>query len=136
MIDGLQGLRLLSRAELIALNPAMEFEGERILHAPPADFMNLSWDTILGTVHGAIYKIAIQRTGPRHETGELYREVLIYCKRRYGKARDMMLWRTSDGNIVVDITHIGDEGILNVFATSRKIREFPRLNRNRAKTNL
>jgi len=55
-IEELQELRPLSRAELIALNPTVEFEAERILHAPPADFMNLSWDTILGTVHSAIYR--------------------------------------------------------------------------------
>lgn len=126
-IAGLQGLWPLSRAELIALNPGVEFEGERILHAPPADFMSRSWDTILGTVNSAIYKIAIQRIAPRSETVELYREILVYCTRRYGKAGNTTQWRTSDGNIIVDVTYIGGEGILNVFATSRKVRWFTRL---------
>jgi len=126
-IDGLQGLAPLSAAELVALNTAVQFQDEQIWHAPDADFMGLKWDTILGTVGGAIYKIAIQWTGPRHHVGKTYRDILIYCTKYYGKSKKGMLWDTSDGNIVVDSTNIGDKGVLNVFVTTRRVRQFKRI---------
>jgi len=107
----------------------MQFEGEEILHAPDADFMGLRWDTVLGTVDGAIYKIAIQWIGPRDQAGRAYRELAIYCTQHYGKGESgaMALWDASDGNIVLDMTNVGEEAILNVFLTSRKVRQFRRL---------
>ena len=89
--------------------------------------MDLEWDTILGTVRGSIYKIAILWTGPRHQTGQVSLEMVVYCTRHYGKGKNMMLWKGSDGNIVVDSANIGSEGILNVFVTSRKVGNFKRL---------
>ena len=126
-IDGLHGLTPLSPEELIALNSTLKFEDEQILHAPEANFMDLQWDTILGTVRGSIYKIAIQWIGPRDETGKVYRDMLIYCTKHYGKGKNMMQWNGSDGNIVVDSTNVGSEGILNVFVTSRRVGQFRRL---------
>jgi hypothetical protein len=106
----------------------MQFEGGQIWHAPEAAFMDLKWDTILGTVHGAIYKISIQWTGPRHQAGKTYRELAIYCTKHYrNSAKSMALWDASDGNIILDITNIGAESILNAFVTSEKVRQFRRL---------
>jgi hypothetical protein len=90
-ISGLQGLSPLLPAELLALNTAVQFVGEKILHAPDADFMCLKWDTILGTVNGVIYKIAIRWTGPRTHTGKTYVEILRYCTRLYGEGKNMTL---------------------------------------------
>ncbi len=126
-IDELEGLTPLLPTELMALNAAVHFEGERIWHAPEADFLEMKWDTILGTVRNTIYKIAIQWTGPRDQTGKAYRDVLIYCTKHYGNGHNHMVWDTSDGNIVVDSRNIGSLGILNVFVTSRKVRDFKRL---------
>ena len=39
----------------------------------------------------------------------------------------MMLWDASDGNIVIDSTNIGNQGIVNLFITSRMIRTFRRI---------
>ncbi len=127
MIDGLQGLTPLSSEELVALNSTLQFEEEQIWHAPEAHFMDLQWDTILGTVRGSIYKIAIQWTGPRHQAGKACRDMLVYCTKHYGKGKNMMLWNGSDGNIVVDSVNVGSEGILNVFVTSRKVGQFKRI---------
>lgn len=126
-IEGLAGLTPLAPQELATLNTTVQFEEEQIWHAPEADFMDLKWDTILGTVRGSIYKIAIQWVGPRHQTGKAYRETLIYCTKHYGKGKNMTLWDASDGNVVVDTTNAGPEGILNVFVTSRKVGQFKRL---------
>jgi hypothetical protein len=125
-IDGLQGLTHLSPEELVALNTAVQFKEEQIWHAPEADFMGLKWNTILGTVRGSIYKIAIQWTGPRHETGTAYREILIFCTKHYGNGKNGMLWNGSDGNVVVDSMNVGSEGVLNVFVTSRQVAQFER----------
>jgi hypothetical protein len=126
MVGELRGLFPLSVEELVALNTAVQFEGEQIWHAPEADFMDHKWDTILGTVNGRIYEIAIQRTGPRHQTGQAYREILTHCTRLYGRGKNSMLWDASDGNIVLDSANSGDQGILNVFVTSQKVRQFKR----------
>src|SRR5580698_7268978 len=56
-------LHSLSPDELFALRTTIQFEGERIVHAPQCDFMGAKWTTILATVHGSIYKIAIQTIG-------------------------------------------------------------------------
>ena len=53
----------LSAAELLALDSQVQFQGERILHAPSVNFLDHNWDTILGTVDNQIYKVALQISG-------------------------------------------------------------------------
>jgi len=90
--------------------------------------MGKTWDVILGTVDGGVYKISAQWTGPRHEAGALHREVAVLCTRRYGKPSPgaLLLWDASDGNMVLDVANIGSEGIVNFFVTSRMVRSFKR----------
>jgi hypothetical protein len=127
VIDGLRGLTPLSAAELAALNAAVHFEGEQVWHAPAAEFMGLQWDTFIGTVSSAIYKISIQWTGPRHQTGATYRQIVVHCTKHYGRGENLTVWNASNGNIVVLSENVGDEGILTVTVTSRKVRQFKRL---------
>jgi hypothetical protein len=117
----------LTDAELAAINPSIQFVGERILHAPDVEFMGTKWTTILGTVHGSIYKIAIQRTGVRSEAGALYMSLVRYCIQQYGESKDMVLWDTSNGNVVITNSNLGDAGTVNVFLTSRKVSEYQRI---------
>ena len=128
-IDGFRGLTPLSIDELAQLNRRVMFVGEQIWHAPDAQFMNMQWDTVLGTVENCIYKISAQWTGPRHEEGKAYREIAVYCTKNYGrrKSGELALWDASDGNIVLDSRNIGSDAILNLFLTSRKIRQFRRV---------
>lgn len=128
-IDGLRDLTPLSPDELALLGREVAFEGEEIWRAPDVLFMAIHWNTILGTVEGEIYKISIQWTGPRHEVGTAYREIAVYCTKSYGewKRGAMALWVASDGNIVLDSANIGSEANLNLFVTSRKIRQFRRV---------
>jgi hypothetical protein len=125
-IDDLEKFLPLSPEELVLLNPGVMFEEEQILHAPRAHFMDLQWDTILGIVHGEIYKISIQWTGPRDEVGTLERQIKVYCTKHYGKGENGTIWYASDGNIIVYGNNFGSEAILNVFVTSRKVRQFKR----------
>src|SRR5260370_31841032 len=46
----------LTQSERKALNLAVEFKGERIYHAPTADFDGASWEIILGAVDNRVYK--------------------------------------------------------------------------------
>jgi len=125
--DMLPDLKPLSPSELAALNTAVQFDGEQIFHAPGAEFMSLRWDAILGTVHNVIYKIALQWTGPRAQTGKTYVEILRHCTSLYGDAKKMTVWDASDGNIVLDSTNVGPTGVVNLFLTSRQVGSFKRL---------
>lgn len=130
-IHGMEGLRPLSEVEILALNPAVRFKGEQILHAPKAQFIGLDWDTILGTVDGRIYKIAIQWIGPRAEAGKANRQIVIECTRRYGNGENMAIWDTSNGNMVlhtINNANINGESVVNFFATSNNVRTFKRIN--------
>jgi hypothetical protein len=133
-IDGLLGLKLLSRDECSALNLEMTFEGQQLWHCPEVRFMDLQWNTILGTVNRAIFKISIQWEGFRHEAGEACRDIAIYCTKHYGKqkdisfqGRDLTVWDASNGNIVFDMVNMGSESLLNVTLTSRKVPLFRRI---------
>ncbi len=126
-IEGMVGLEPLSPQELQALNPTVSFRGERIVHAPAAVFMDVEWDTILATVDNRIYKIAIQWYGSRSLAGTFVRQIAIECTRLYGKGKGMSLWDASDGNIVLQSTNIGSEALVDLFATSHRVREFERI---------
>lgn len=126
-INDLERFSPLSAEEIVLLNPEVRFEGEQILHAPQAHFMDLQWNTILGVVNGKIYRISIQWTGPRAEVGKVHRQIVIYCTKNYGKGKSMSFWDASDGNVVLYGNNFGSEAMLNVFVTSRKVRQFTRL---------
>jgi hypothetical protein len=129
-ISDLPGLVELSPVETAALNLTLQFEGERIFHAPPALFVGRSWDTILGTVDGQIYKIALQLAGlSKNDVGIPEREVLAYITRQQGRApksdSPVLVWDAADGNIVFhDVRLESGEIFLNFFLTSRAIRSF------------
>jgi hypothetical protein len=120
-------LQPLSQEELASLNAQVTFEGEQIFHAPAAFFMGLEWDTVLGVVHGEIYKILIQWTGPRAEVGTLERQIKVECTKRYGKGERWTIWDASDGNIIVHGSNLGSEAMLTVTVTSSRVRQFKRV---------
>jgi hypothetical protein len=126
-IDPRDGFEPLSDEELALLNPDISFEGEQILHAPDAHFMDYPWGTVLGVVHGEIYKVAIQWTGPRAEVGRLERQIKVECKKRYGKGERLTVWDASDGNIIVYSNNFGSEAVLTVTVTSWRVRQFKRV---------
>lgn len=131
-ITSLAGLIELASEEIIALNRAVQFKGERLYHAPPADFLAQSWDIVLGTVHGKIYKIALQLPGlTRSDGGAISRAVLAFVtkqqRRRPRSDGPLSVWDASDGNIVFHDAWLGNSFTLNVFLTSREVRKFQRL---------
>jgi hypothetical protein len=88
--------------------------------------MDCQWDTVLGVVHGEIYKVAIQWTGPRAEVGRLQRQIKVECTKRYGKGEKWTIWDGADGNIIVYGNNFGSEAILTVTVTSSRVRQFKR----------
>lgn len=131
-ISCLSELTELSPEEFRSLNRTVQFEGERLYHAPPAEFLGQSWDTVLGTVHGRIYKIALQLTGlTRSNGGAMSRAVLVFVTKQQGRRPKsegpVFFWDTADGNIVFHDAWLGNELVLNLFLTSGKIRNFQRI---------
>jgi hypothetical protein len=124
-VEAIEGqLRPLSAMESTALNKAFTFEGEEIWHAPTANFLDLTWNIMLGTVNKSIYKIVAEWTGPRHVAGAAIRQLTILCTKEYGRGTNYEAWDTSDGDILLRSTNIGDEAIMSLFMTSRKVRGF------------
>ena len=89
--------------------------------------MGVEWKTILGTVNGQIYKIAVQWMGPRADAGRINRQIVVECTRRYGNGKDMAFWDTANGNLVLQGANMGGQAMVNFFATSRKTRDFVRV---------
>ena len=126
-IDLRGGFEPLSNEDIALLNPDISFEGEQILHAPDAHFMHCRWGTVLGVVHGEIYKIGVQWTGPQSEVGRLERQIKVECTKRYGKGESWRIWDCADGNIIVYANNLGSDAVLTVTVTSWRVRQFKRV---------
>ena len=123
-IDGLPGLSPASLDTLTALDLDLTFKGEQVWHAPQAEFMDLQWETMLGTVNNEIYKVSIQYTGPSDKAGRAYGRLLPFLTRLYGNSKSMTAWDASDGNVVMLCGNIGPESIISIAITSARIRQF------------
>jgi hypothetical protein len=131
-ITALHGLTELSHTELYVLNSQCPFRGEKILHAPHVEFVGRSWDPILGTVDNRIYKIALQIGElTRGEGRAIHKSVVDFVtKQQESKPKregPMLVWDTSDGNIVFHESQLGEEIVLKFFLTSSAVRTFQRL---------
>lgn len=131
-ITALPGMIDLSAAELLALDSQVQFQGERILHAPSVNFLDHNWDTILGTVDNQIYKVALQISGlSRSDGGAITRSVLVYITKQQEKRPKsegpMSVWNAADGNIIFQDAWLGTEFVLNLFLTSSAVAGFHRI---------
>lgn len=94
--------------------------------------MGRSWDPILGTVDSRIYKIALQIGGlTRSEGGAISKGAIDFVSKQQesqpNREGEMLIWRTSDGNIVFHESRLGEEIVLNLFLTSSSVSAFQRL---------
>lgn len=126
-IEGLTGLVEFSPAEYAAMG--RQFEGEKSYNAPPVTFLGRSWQLMLGSVNGRIYKIAVYLTPKtKQEANPAAMETLRYCTEKLGRPASqetgLFTWDTSDGNVVLQ-TAVTAEGLaINLFLTSRAVRSF------------
>jgi hypothetical protein len=127
-ISDFTGLEELSRLEYAALKRT--FKDETTYNAPPANFLGRSWQLILGTVRGRIYKIAAFISLPtKQEADSRVVEAHQYCKDLLGppseKTAKHFIWDTKDGNVVLQTTTKGLDGFLvSIFLTSASVRHF------------
>jgi len=116
--------------ELAALTQVFRFEGEEILRVPDAWFMGARWDTVIGFVHGKVYKISIQLNGARAEVGRVNRQIYVLCTKLYGNGSGFgggQVWDASDGNIFLNSVNFGGQATINVTVTSAKVSQFRRV---------
>jgi hypothetical protein len=128
-IEGLVGLVEFSPDEYAIMG--RNFDGERNYNAPPVNFLGRSWKLMLGTVHGRIYKTApYLELRNKQEANPIAMETLLYCTEQLGKPSKqetgLFIWDTSDGNVILQTAEIADGFGINLFLTSRAIRNFTR----------
>ena len=126
---GLSGLRELSEQEYRVF--PKEFQGEKIYHGPPVEFLSLTWDTMLGVVNGTVYKIAPSfQTYEKNEANNAAMAALAYCSSQLGEPASQrtgfFVWDTVDGNIILQTAETHEGLSVNLFLTSSSIKGLPR----------
>jgi hypothetical protein len=108
------------------------FKHERNFHAGRVEFLGYSWDLMLGTVAGKIFKIALCGAfDSKGEANPVAIASLRYCTELYGKPSSeetgLFFWKTTDGNVILQ-TAGTDEGFgINLFIKSSAVREFEQM---------
>lgn len=129
--DDLSSLTEISAAEKQALQLVVEFRNERIYHAPPANFAASSWEIMLGTVNGKVYKIsALLAVGTRNSRNATWGKVDAILRTHLGtpaaSTKSMLTWDTEDGNVVVNHADAAGTYAVVITLTSRAVSSFAR----------
>ena len=129
-VNELVGLTEFSPTEYATMG--RQFESEKNYNAAPVSFLGHSWNAKLQTVHGQVCKIALCLVFPgKHEANPVAMQTLRYCKEQLGKPAEqktgLFLWRTTDGNVILETSESAEGPVIGLFLTSRSIRGFKRL---------
>jgi hypothetical protein len=97
----------LTPAKKKALNPVVEFKGERIYNAPPANFAGTNWEIVLGAVDNRVYKVsALVVLDNRDRRDTMWRNLNDLLRTPLGSPAsaeaNIVLWDTEDGNVVMN----------------------------------
>lgn len=127
--DTMSGLTEFSATEYSYM--PKQFVGEANYNAPPATFLGRPWSMSLGTVNGRIYKIAASaELTSKTEANEAASVVFKYCSERLGKPIEqkngITIWDTPDGNVILQTAEAAGMFAVNLFLTSREVRNFRR----------
>jgi len=122
----------LTSAEKKALNSAIEFKNERLYHAPPADFAGASWEVILGTVNGCVYKIsALLALENREQQDRMWRNLDDLLRTPLGtpatEVANIFAWDTEDGNVLMNRADADSTYVVVLTLTSRAVSSFVRI---------
>ena len=129
-IDGIAGLREFSSVEYAVMG--RQFDGERNYNVPPVEFLGRRWNLTLGTVNRKVYKIApfLEARG-KDEANPIAMATLRYCTETLGEPDSqktgLFVWDTSDGNTILQTAETAEGLAINLFVTSREVRNFKRL---------
>jgi len=123
-------LQELSSAEYDLMSS--QFVGEKIYHACPVELLGRTWNLTLGAVNGTVYKIALfLELWDKTEANEAAIGALTFCREQLGEPTEqrtgLFLWDTTDGNVILQTAEAGGGFAVNLFLTSRSVREFQRL---------
>ena len=104
--DSVDPTRLTEFSEVEYQTMGRQFKNERNFHAPQVIFLGDSWNLMLGTVDGRIYKIAsFLEFQTKQEANPVAMAALQYCTVQLGKPSlqqtGMFIWDTLDGNVVL-----------------------------------
>ncbi len=108
------------------------FKGEVIYNASPINFMGRQWKFMVSSIAGRIYKWAASlEVGRDEDYDSIGNEVNEYCVRWLGATSEekmgYLFWDTSDGNVILQLTNMGDWFDISIFITSREIRGLEKL---------
>ena len=128
-VDGLTGLIEFSSTEYATMDRV--FEGETNYNAPAVTFLDRPWNLMLGTVHGRIYKIALHLVfSTKREASPVAMQALRHCTERLGKPSSrktgLFIWDASDGNVILQTAETAEGLAVNLFITSRGVRDLKR----------
>ena len=129
-VEGIAGLREFSPAVYAVMG--RQFEGEKNYFGLPVEFLGRQWDLMLGTVNGRIYKVApLLEARSKQEANPIAMETLRYCTKRLGnpisQKTGLFTWDTTDGNVILQTTETAEGLAINLFVTTRAVRNFKRL---------
>jgi hypothetical protein len=127
--EGLAGLVEFSPDEYRSIG--RKFVAERTYNAPPVVFLGRPWNLMLGTVDGRIYKIApYLELYSKEDANDIATVTLLYCTGKLGtpsqKLGGMIIWDSSDGNVILQTAETFEGLAINLFATSKAVRRFKR----------
>lgn len=101
--------------------------GEKVHNGPPSLWFGLQCPTIVGSVQGKIYKVAITVTALTISPYELIPKISdivsnTLCKSPKNLPGEMMVWDGDDGNVVVQPIPNSVPSEVTVFLTSNIVR--------------
>lgn len=108
------------------------FKNEKTYKVPPAVLLGRSWNVMLGTVGGRVWKVAaFVELDNIAEAKRLTDEVMRYCISQLGKPTEeqsgLITWDTRDGNVILQHATVMGTAAINLFVTSRAASSFERL---------
>ena len=111
---------------------ARMFKNEKTYKAPPVVFLGRSWNVMLGTVDGRVWKVAaFVELDNMAEAKRLTDEVMKYCISQLGKPAEqqphLITWDTRDGNVILQTATVMGTAAINLFVTSRAAGSFEQL---------
>jgi hypothetical protein len=108
------------------------FKNEKTYKAPPTSFLGRSWNVMLGTVAGRIWKVAaFIELDNINESQALIDVATRYCISHLGKPTEeqpgLITWDTRDGNVILQTASVMGTVAINLFVTSSAAGSFERL---------
>ena len=129
-VDNITDLVELTASEYLVMN--RNFKNQHIYKVPPVKFIDKSWNMMIGTVNGQIYKLSpYLELSNKQEANKIAIDTLSFCTGKLGKPTEqrtgLFIWDTIDGNVILQTADAADGFAINLFITSNAARNFTRI---------